>query len=288
MKNYLIILFTLFAGLSSAQLPVVSDYQRHCVSDEERKLYNLIIGYRSEHQLPAIEFSTSLSFVARVHALDLIHHRPDFGGCNPHSWSDKGKWKPCCYAQDENRIACMTLKPKELTGYKYKAWEVVYYGGEAATAEDAFELWKEIALMNDYLLNTGKWTKQWSAIGVGIYGEYACVWFGEGPDHYSAAINCSDTTISDSIKALKAKFSGIDESTLYYIITGLANNKEQAEAEVRKLVTKGYKNAQYLTTTTFIRISADKFLTESEAYQSLEKIKKLYPQAWLLKPRTKK
>lgn len=182
----------------------------------------------------------------------------------------------------------MTLKPKELTGYKYKAWEVVYYGGEAATAEDAFELWKEIALMNDYLLNTGKWTKQWSAIGVGIYGEYACVWFGEGPDHYSAAINCSDTTISDSIKALKAKFSGIDESTLYYIITGLANNKEQAEAEVRKLVTKGYKNAQYLTTTTFIRISADKFLTESEAYQSLEKIKKLYPQAWLLKPRTKK
>jgi hypothetical protein len=285
MKSYLIVLFVFISGLSFSQLPVVSDYQRHCVNDEERKLYNLIMSYRSEHQLPAIEFSKSLSYVARVHAIDLTQYRPDFGGCNPHSWSDKGNWKPCCYAQDENRIACMNQKPKELTGYKSKAWEVVYFGGEAATAGDAFGLWKEIALMNDYLLNSGKWTKQWASIGVGIYGEYACVWFGEGADQAGLAINCSDTVISDSMRAQKARFAGVDEKALFYIITSLANNKEQAETEVQKLIHKGFKNAVYLPNTSFFRVAADRFLSESDAYRELERIKKQYPQAWLLKPK---
>lgn len=285
MKSYLIVLFVLLSGLSSGQLPVVSDYQRHCVNDEERKLYNLIMGYRNENKLPAIEFSTSLSYVARVHAIDLTQHRPDFGGCNPHSWSDKGKWKPCCYAQDENRIACMNQKPKELTGYKFKAWEVVYYGGETATADDAYGLWRDIALMNDYLLNTGKWTKQWASIGVGIYGEYACVWFGEGADQVSSAINCSDTIVYDTIKDLNTRFAGVDEKSLFYVITSLANNKEQAEIEVQKLVNKGFKNAVYLSNTSFFRIAADRFINETDAYRELEKIKKQYPQAWLLKPK---
>ncbi len=196
--------------------------EHHCATQEEQKLYNLITDYRLDNKLPAIEFSKSLSYVARIHAMDLAHNRPDFGGCNPHSWSDKGIWKPCCYSKDENRIACMNNKPKELTTYKFKAWEVVYSGGEDANAQDAFDLWKDINLMNDYLLNTGKWTKPWQAIGVGIYGDYACVWFGEGVDasgkvpycglHTQETLssgNANDTfIIQDEIESGNADMSG--------------------------------------------------------------------------------
>lgn len=167
----------------------------HCATAEEQRLYDLIINYRLNNKLPEIEFSKSLSYVARIHAMDLAHNRPDFGGCNPHSWSDKGTWSPCCYSRDENRILCMNNKPKELTTYKFKAWEVVYSGGEDAKAQDAFDLWKDISLMNDYLLNNGKWSKPWQAIGVGIYGDYACVWFGEGVDNNGKVPICGSLAV---------------------------------------------------------------------------------------------
>ncbi|HLO92634.1 MAG TPA: SPOR domain-containing protein [Lentimicrobium sp.] len=279
-RRILFFVFVLYNACLTAQTIQFPTFDKYCVSDEERKLYNLIAGYRSDRQLPPIEFSSSLSYVARVHAMDLSLNRPDFGGCNLHSWSDKGRWKACCYAKDENRIACMTQKPKELTGYKYKAYEVVYSSSEIATADDSFSFWKEITLMNDYLLNTGKWTKHWQAVGVGIYAEYACVWFGEGPDASGQVYNCSDTIHQDS--------SGINDKLMYFIITGNVSSIDQAQGEVRKLISKGFKNALYVPGSTFIRIATNRFKTESEAVRELENVKKIYPSAWILRPNVNK
>lgn len=258
----------------------------HCTTIEERNLYNLITEYRTEQKLPVVEFSKSLSYVARIHAMDLSHNRPDFGGCNPHSWSDKGKWKPCCYNHDENRIACMTQKPKELTSYKYKAYEIVYYDEIEAKADDAFNLWKDIPIMNDYLLNSGKWEKQWLAVGVGIYDKYACVWFGEGKDLSGLITDCtSDSLIIDTTKHVDS--SSVIENTsssFYYIITSSTGTLEQANQVIAKLKAMGYKNALYLKKESFYRIAIDYFKDEQSAYRELTIIKKSFPQAWLLKP----
>jgi len=261
--------------------------EKHCVSTEERKLYNLISEYRNSKQLPAVEFSKSLSYVAKVHAMDLSFNRPDFGGCNPHSWSDKGKWKSCCYARSEDRITCMTLKPKELTGYKSKAYEVVYSGGEEAKADDAFELWTDIAMMNDYLLNTGKWTKPWLAVGIGIYGEYACLWFGEGPDIAGPLLDCSSMlSQKDSLINHGETPLNITEGTNeYYIITSSTSTLESAIQEVNKVKERGFQNAVYLKNENFYRIAVDKFKDEASAYKKMEAVKKQFPDAWLLKPK---
>ena len=295
--------------------------EKHCASNEEKKLYQLITAYRDSNKLPKVEFSRSLSYVARVHAMDLSLHRPDFGGCNPHSWSDKGKWKSCCYAQDENRVACMTMKPKELTGYKFKAWEIVYSGGEEAKADDAFNLWKDIGLFNDYLLNTGKWTKRWMAVGVGVYGDYACVWFGEGADAASALRDCdAGTTKSAPISGVtdrtqdstndidrmvvdrsspngEVRISSADSlqspevivmekevTAWYYIIIAGVNSLEKADALVRELKEGGYKNAMYLPGKSNFRISTGYYPDEDTAYKELEKVREQFPDAWVLKP----
>ncbi len=197
MLSRLIFIFILISELSFGQDSQLS-YKEHCATDDEKKLHSLINEYRVNHQIEPLEFSICLSYVARTHAMDLKKHRPDFGGCNLHSWSDKGKWTPCCYAKDEKRLTCMTQKPREITSYRYKAYEVVYSSTEGTSSEDAFEFWKGITLMNDYLLNTGKWEKPWQALGVGIYSEYICVWFGEGIDQEGSVKDCSLSTMDSS------------------------------------------------------------------------------------------
>lgn len=292
-------MFLVICAASRGQVADTETPENHCITVEERELYNLISGYRNSKNLPAIEFSKSLSYVAKIHAKDLSFNRPDFGGCNPHSWSDKGKWKSCCYARDEKRLECMTQKPKELTGYKHKAYEVVYSSGEEAKAYDAFYLWKDIGLMNDYLLNEGKWSKPWQAIGVGIYGEYACVWFGEGVDALGNPINCSFDTIkimtnpeepvSQEVEnPQKANIKEVENQSLYYIIISSTSSEEQAIKEVDLIKQMGFPNALYIKNPSFYRIAAGKFSDEASANRELDKVKIQYPNAWLLKPNVHK
>ncbi len=310
-------LFLIICSAVRGQIVDTETLENHCTTAEERELYNLIAEYRKSNGLAAVEFSKSLSYVAKIHAKDLSINRPDFGGCNPHSWSDKGNWKPCCYARDEKRLECLTQKPKELAGYRYKAYEVVYSSGEEARAFDAFYLWKDIGLMNDYLLNQGKWTEPWKAIGVGIYGEYACVWFGEGadtrgipsdcnidtgnfntPPHEAAVqevekpqdVNAQESTVSQKVNVHQSEQHGdslikpADEHLLYYIIISSTSSEEQAIKEVKKIKDMGFPNALYLKSPAFFRIAAGKYADEASAYREMEKVRIQYPGAWLLKP----
>lgn len=154
-----------------------------------------------------------------------------------------------------------------------------------AKAEDAFDLWKDIELMRDYLLNTGKWVKPWASVGVGIFGDYACIWFGEGADIAGSVRNCSDTALTDSVRKQGGLYVHLADDKSYYIIIGSVGTKEQAEAEVKKLISKGHETAGYLPGSSFIRIAIARFTSEANAYKRLDIIKKEYPQAWLLKPK---
>ncbi|MFL5729214.1 MAG: CAP domain-containing protein [Cytophagaceae bacterium] len=148
-----------------------------CISAEEYKLYNLINEYRKKNKLPAIPLSKSLSYVAREHVTDLQLNHPDKGRCNMHSWSAKGKWTGCCYTDDHKKASCMWNKPSELTSYKSNGYEIACSG--VSTAEKALEGWKGSLGHNGVILNKAPWKNMtWNAMGVGMNGEYAVVWFG--------------------------------------------------------------------------------------------------------------
>ncbi|GAB1405551.1 hypothetical protein MASR1M74_27320 [Lentimicrobium sp.] len=259
-----------------------------CATAEEYKLFQLINEHRKQNNKPALPLSRSLSYVARVHAMDLTRYRPDFGDCNLHSWSDKGNWTACCYATDENRIKCMTEKPRQLTRYKFKAWEMAYEAGEAARAVDALDLWISIGITNDYLLNTGKWSKPWKAMGIAVYGEYVLVWFGEEmdaePDYF--ACNRPDLNLAKLNESGKPELQAPvrDAEKLYHIITGSLNSLEKANREVMRLRNLGYNQARLLISGAHFRISLMTFATETEAQRAMTSLQNNFPGAWVLKP----
>jgi len=154
--------------------------------DEEAKLYSLLMNHRQEKGLPSIPLSSSLTHVAQTHARDLVDNY-QFGdnSCNMHSWSDKGKWTPCCYTADHAQAACMWNKPGELTSYQGNGYEISYGGskGYHATADLAFRAWKGSSGHYSTIVNEGIWKDvTWNAIGIGINKEYAVVWFGKEVD----------------------------------------------------------------------------------------------------------
>lgn len=161
-----------------------------CVSPEEMKLYRNIMTYREKSGLPAIPLSSSLTYIAQQHCIDLQNNKPDLGnGCNAHSWSDKGRWTSCCYTSDHKQAACMWKKPSELTNYTGYGFEIACgssdprYNGYVMTADYAISAWQKSKFHNQVIVNDGAWKNyKWNAIGIGIYKGFAVVWFGKETD----------------------------------------------------------------------------------------------------------
>lgn len=174
---------------SSTQTPT----QDVCVNSEEKKLYDLIMEYRKSKKLKPIPFSAKLTQVAQLHVKDLNDHfdYENRGDCNPHSWSDKGDWTPCCYTPDHKQASCMWDKPREIAGYNGNGFEIAYYSSDPATAEEGLDGWKKSSGHNPLLINSGTWAKiEWRAIGIGISGNYGVVWLADGEGDPSHMILC--------------------------------------------------------------------------------------------------
>lgn len=171
------ILFTLSFFLTS----IISYSQ--VLSDEERKLYTIVMEYRKEKGLPNIPLSASLTYVAQTHVKDLANIKPDSGNCNTHSWSSNGPWNACCYTPDHAQADCMWSKPRELTSYKGKGYEIAFKSSIDANAEAALAGWKSSPFHNAVIINQGIWNRQWNAIGIGLYKGFAVIWFGNEFDN---------------------------------------------------------------------------------------------------------
>jgi uncharacterized protein YkwD len=156
----------------------------HCqnLSQEEQALFDLIMQYRKSKNLPPIPLSPSLTFVAQAHARDLFENSPDQGRCNLHSWSNRGKWTPCCYTDDHANANGMWVKPSELTSYRGRGYEIAAWSSEEISANTALDLWKSSPGHHACIINSGIWKTPWKAIGIGIYNGYALVWFGHEAD----------------------------------------------------------------------------------------------------------
>jgi uncharacterized protein YkwD len=151
------------------------------LDSEEQKLYELINEYRRQNGLPSIPLSPSLTLVANRHVQDLEMNI----GRLTHSWSN------CPYSGGSSATyACMWEAPQRLnTVYSGNGYENAHggSGGYQATAASSLSGWKDSDAHNAVMLNQGMWRdRQWKAIGIGIYGGYAVLWFGEESDSASS------------------------------------------------------------------------------------------------------
>jgi Cysteine-rich secretory protein family len=176
MKKSLFLLFLCCLGCCFSYSQVLTD--------EENKLYKLLMQYRKEKGLLEIPVSKALTLVAQTHAKDLQDNQPARENCNMHSWSARGKWSSCCYTADHAQANCMWNKPRELTSYTGNGYEIAH-GEEdaAATAEKALDGWKKSAAHNAVIINEGIWKAKWNAVGIGIYKGFAVAWFGNDIDN---------------------------------------------------------------------------------------------------------
>ncbi len=152
------------------------------LTDDELYLYNLVMEYRESLGLPSIPLSPSLTFVAKTHVLDLSENNPVSDNCNAHSWSFNGAWSGCCYTRNHAQAECMWSKPKELTSYTGAGYEIAFWSSRKVDPNQALEEWKASPGHHDVIINGGNWRENWNAIGIGIFNNYAVIWFGHAPD----------------------------------------------------------------------------------------------------------
>ena len=257
------------------------------VGTVELDLCRMINDYRQQNNLPSIPLSRSLSYVAALHAKDLYLNHPDQGPCNFHSWSPKGIWKPFCYPRDENKKNSVWDKARELTKYPSKAYEIVYWENNALEKDTIMMVWRTEEYFNSFLLNSGKWTgKTWNAIGIAVYENYACAWFGEEPDP-EIKINTPKAEVQPVKKSDPVKNEIIaktdSSSVIYYIIVKTNLSPDASNKLVNDLKVAGYAGAKVLGKDVKLRISAFQTTEKSEAMSMLKEIKKVYKDAWLLK-----
>lgn len=162
----------------------------------EARLAELVNAYRRANGLPAVPLSPALSRVAVTHAADMATRRDggatnDLGTdrrgarCTMHSWSARGRWQPMCYTADHAAAPAMWNKPREITGGSYTGdgFEIAFWHSTAASPEQALEGWRTSAAHDAMIREKGAWKgARWQAMGVGMSGHYAFVWFGKEPD----------------------------------------------------------------------------------------------------------
>jgi uncharacterized protein YkwD len=191
MKLYYIFSLIIFITINNYSIAQQLIPDKYCVSAQEKEMLKLINEYRKSKKLPAITLSSELTKVAKIHANDLNTNHPNNGKCNMHSWSDKGKWEPCCYTDDHKKAALMWSKPSELTNYKGNGYEIAYESSDTPSPKEALALWKKSPGHNSVIIQSGIFkNSKWKAIGIAVEGNYILIWFGTEPDTEAALEEC--------------------------------------------------------------------------------------------------
>lgn len=178
--------------LETAHVTVTEEPDR-CLSDQEVELVRLLNVLREENHLAPVKVKESLYRVAKWHVIDLATNTPhkdrvDERGmpCNIHSWSAKGKekggWNPLCYTADHKNALGMWKKPREISEHRSNGYENVYWTSAILSPAMAVYYWSNRNDELDMIAERNAWGKHpWRTMGVGVYGNYAAVWFSEKP-----------------------------------------------------------------------------------------------------------
>ena len=74
-------------------------------------------------------------------------------------------------------------KPREIADFDSNGYEILSYSSDGITPSEALIGWQNSRGHHEVMINAGIWTKvEWGGMGVGIYKEWAVVWFAEKAD----------------------------------------------------------------------------------------------------------
>jgi hypothetical protein len=224
--------------------------QQSPLNDREKKLADQINQYRTENGLSAVPITNSLTKVARTHIADLNTYHPDTknygdGDCNTHSWSNHGDWTAVCYIDSAQQLQ-MHNKPGEITGiYDSNGYEIASWSSGEATAQSAINLWKSSSDHSDVILERNIWANSaWKAMGVGIEGNYAVVWFGMIEDP-AGTVPTTNTLTSEDYPDIKGPGCTQSYCTDVNVLHRCDHNSETIEPQGCFLGLFGPPNEQF-------------------------------------------
>ncbi len=276
------LIFLLFLFLLIDQHPIgaqVATINNFCMDEQEFRLARHINNFRSNQGLPSIPLSRSLSYVAKLHVYDLQLNRHDTSICNAHSWSNKGKWTACCYNNYVPKNECMWDKPKELTPYIYRGYELVFSEEGIIDADSAFELLRTTPEAANMILSRNDHSdKNWLAMGVGINENYVSIWFGQRKDAMEPPSGCNEKSLNQESSMVVSNKAG-----KYHLIYGSFINKSDAAEAIKRYKNSGFPQAGILQKDGKFRVSIEQFTSLSEAMKAKERLHDRYPEAWIYK-----
>ena len=272
------LVFLLWMTLSFSMFAQHKVSSLFCIHPIEKQLADSINQIRVAHGKKALPLSISLSYVARVHVTDLIDNHPDTSICNLSSWSNKGHWKPCCYNKYVTNHDCMWKKPKELTNYPYRGYEMAAYSQDKLSIDSILQMWEVSPEAMSMILTTGIWQKKsWACMGVGVNDHYVSVWFGQRPDREGKPMVCRSWSQHAGHKKEKQTFHHG-----YYLIYGSFPGTGPASKALKQLKTKGFKQAGILKGRRHIRVYIFRSPDFDQTKKMRQQLLKKYPELWIL------
>jgi hypothetical protein len=257
-----------------------------CLDPKGYQLYLLINEFRNEHGLTGLPLSRSLCYVADVHARDLTYNHPDKAPCSFHSWSSGGRWTPCCFTKTNPDFLCMWNKPKELTVYKSKGYEIIYWENTIIDPERVIALWKTQPSFKEMILNQDVWSKKtWRTIGITVFEGFAIVWLGEELDPAGEPFLCDEMEkiAKDSVhKTGTNPLPSYMSEVRYYLIAGSYGSTEIANQVAGEFRLKGFPNAKAVIRDNKYRVSLNDFETFSQAQKAKATLGESYSYVWIL------
>lgn len=266
-----------FSGSIIAQNGVPKDF---CITKKEKQLFDLINLIRSDYDKPELQLSNSLSYVAKLHVEDLQQNNPDTSICTLSSWSDKGEWNSCCYNKYVFDPNCMWDKPKELTNFKYRGYELASYFEEGLNPDSVYNLWCDSKEALNMILTNGTYKKKkWLCAGVGISDNYVCLWFAQRKDPDKEPDICKGSNKSDTTAVKKTT----NKVSNYYLIFGSFNNMHDAKTSLKEIKRDGYKNCNVLERNGKFRVYLASYGSLKEAMFAQQSLPQKYKESWILK-----
>ncbi|HEY9116123.1 MAG TPA: SPOR domain-containing protein [Bacteroidales bacterium] len=273
-----LLIFLSLAQLTFAQKQLPANF---CISTQEKALFDKINQLRKIYSKKPLKLSASLSYVAKVHVDDLLRNNPDTSVCNLSSWSNKGSWNACCYNPYVLNQDCMWDKPKELTPYPYRGYEIAGYFEEEFTVDSVLDLWSGEKEVIDMLIAEGEYSnKDWVCMGVGMNSNYVSVWFGQRADGAGVPKVCSDN--AETSVAVIAPADTLSKAG-YYLIFGSFNNINDAREALKKYRKDGFENGGFLKYGDVTRVYLNRFDDMKEAMLAKQKLPSAYREAWIYK-----
>ena len=273
----LVLVFSVSPAFGQKKIPV-----SFCISPAEKALADSINKIRVQNGMKALQLSISLSLVAKTHVQDLLLHHPDTSICNLSSWSDKGSWTACCYNPYVVNHEAMWKKPKELTNYRYRGYEMVAYMQEKMQVDSLLRYWKETEETKNMILTKGVYAKKiWICMGVGINRNYASVWFGQRRDDAGSAKVCKNEV---ALKHnAKQKINNTAQAKhIFYLIIGNYPDLKNAREALLGFRKKGFRHAGILRKSGLIRIYLSQYQGYSKALKAKHRLPDRYKNAWIL------